>query len=582
MLKDLKAYLAESGIEHLHVFFTMVGIDEPQLLAKLRYSDLEKIGIDNLIERRKVFDIINDINQDMYAEEMALKEDNDEDGTERFHGVVRKRQDHASCSKSRAAKPAMHETSSSSGVDRKKGVEPPSRGVRDRSPGEHKAYAGPGHSPLSRSRLSLGPRQDEAGTSANTSLLLGEMDGSSTADESGHRGARITVCVRKRPCAKPSADIVDVASNMIAVNEPRLRVDLEPYTEKHRFSYDYCFDGNGANGEIYEKCVREVVEHVTSNGSGTVLAYGQTGTGKTYTMLERDIGIVYLALKDILRSERTGAITFCEIYMGQVYDLLNGGAKVALREANGVVHLTNSREIPFRTIGEAYSTIEAGLLLRKTGTTGANAKSSRSHAIIIARLIQEKDAGARPGPGTIFFVDLAGSERGSDRRDTNVEVKNEGTEINKSLLALKECIRGIERESRHLPFRQSKLTQILKNSLVGSSRTCLIATVSSSPENVEHTLNTLRYAARVKGSSPSEQRDGDRSIHAEAPQRRMSLSYGLGDPRHVGSRRSEIAARIKQGLVLLSEISWSSRDVEELEAVLSSISEIERRHGHKP
>jgi hypothetical protein len=97
------------------------------------------------------------------------------------------------------------------------------------------------------------------------------------------------------------------------------------------------------------------------------------------------------------------------------------------------------------------------------------------------------------------LIDLAGSEKGSDRQQVDKETKMEGAEINKSLLALKECIRALGQDSTHLPFRQSKLTQVLKDSIVGSmTRTCMIATISPTSTNCEHSLNTLRYADRVK------------------------------------------------------------------------------------
>uniref|UniRef100_A0A5F5PJY4 Kinesin family member 24 n=1 Tax=Equus caballus TaxID=9796 RepID=A0A5F5PJY4_HORSE len=131
---------------------------------------------------------------------------------------------------------------------------------------------------------------------------------------------------------------------------------------------------------------------------------------------------------------------------------------------------------------------------RSTGATGVNADSSRSHAVI---QIQVKDSAKRTF-GRISFIDLAGSERAADARDSDRQTKMEGAEINQSLLALKECIRALDQEHTHTPFRQSKLTQVLKDSFIGNAKTCMIANISPSHVATEHTLNTLRYADRVK------------------------------------------------------------------------------------
>lgn len=106
--------------------------------------------------------------------------------------------------------------------------------------------------------------------------------------------------------------------------------------------------------------------------------------------------------------------------------------------------------------------------------------------------------------GKISFIDLAGSERGADTFDNNRQTRLEGAEINKSLLALKECIRALDNEARHVPFRGSKLTAVLRDSFVGeTARTVMIANISPTASCVEHTLNTLRYADRVKGECHS-------------------------------------------------------------------------------
>ncbi|ADM12532.1 kinesin-like protein [Encephalitozoon intestinalis ATCC 50506] len=485
-MKDLRTYLSESKVEHLYQLFERLGIDESQLLAKLKYSDLEKIGIENLIERRKVFDIINEINQDIYKEDIEMNENDsyrDELLSFPFGHKEESKCEHQPLAGNIAERSSLLFGSGETISQRLSLCSMPKR------------------SSLERSLIGL----DELDPDSSRTILESRNTNASVLEdivESGTGLEKISVCVRKRPTTSPSLDIVDVEGRGVVVNEEKLRVDLRPYIERHRFEFDYSFDLDKKNIDVYRECVKGVVNHVISGGFGTIIAYGQTGTGKTYTMLEKDIGMVYLAIKDLMAFKNCGAITFCEIYMGQVHDLLDEGKIIQLREVNGVVHLSNSKEEQFCGYKEVLEIIAKGMSLRKTGVTGANSKSSRSHAVILVnfseRKIEKNDQ--RVHSGSIVFVDLAGSERGTDRKEMGSDVKNEGAEINKSLLALKECIRGMEKDRKHLPFRQSKLTQILKNSFVGKSRTCLIATISPTPENVEHTLNTLRYAARIKES----------------------------------------------------------------------------------
>lgn len=156
---------------------------------------------------------------------------------------------------------------------------------------------------------------------------------------------------------------------------------------------------------------------------------------------------------------------------------------------------------------------------RSTGSTGANAESSRSHQILQIVLRDTRKGGARAAwdGGKLSFIDLAGSERGADTHHASKQTRLEGAEINTSLLALKEVIRSLERKQGHTPFRGSKLTQVLKDSFVGDkSRTCMMACVSPSHSNCEHTLNTLRYADRVKEHSASNGNGSSNGHEAEA------------------------------------------------------------------
>lgn len=152
--------------------------------------------------------------------------------------------------------------------------------------------------------------------------------------------------------------------------------------------------------------------------------------------------------------------------------------------------------MPVTQVEEIMTVIGAGLNVRTSGVTGANADSSRSHAILQLEL-KHKD-NLEKSVGKMSFIDLAGSERGADTIDQNRQTRLDGAEINKSLLALKECIRALDLEKKHTPFRGSKLTQVLKDSFTGNSKTTMIANVSPAASCCEHTLNTLRYADRVK------------------------------------------------------------------------------------
>lgn len=143
--------------------------------------------------------------------------------------------------------------------------------------------------------------------------------------------------------------------------------------------------------------------------------------------------------------------------------------------------------------------------MRTSGKTGANADSSRSHAILQFQLRNVETGKTK---GKMSFIDLAGSERGADTQDTDQKTRIDGAEINKSLLALKECIRALDLDKKHTPFRGSKLTQVLKDSLTSNSKTTMIACVGPGNLSSEHTLNTLRYADRVKELKEDDNKGG--------------------------------------------------------------------------
>lgn len=174
--------------------------------------------------------------------------------------------------------------------------------------------------------------------------------------------------------------------------------------------------------------------------------------------------------------------------------MLNKRAEILCREDNKQqVQLVNLIEIRCHTAQDIMTALSKGMALRASGATGANAESSRSHAIMTMTLKHYDKPYSK-----MSFIDLAGSERGADTQHTDKQTKMDGAEINKSLLALKECIRALDQDKKHTPFRGSKLTQVLKDSFVGNSKTTMIANISPASTSCEHTLNTLRYADRVK------------------------------------------------------------------------------------
>lgn len=207
-------------------------------------------------------------------------------------------------------------------------------------------------------------------------------------------------------------------------------------------------------------------------------------------------GLVFQAVKELLVNlDAIGQLqfSFYEIYRGNLYDLLAKRRKILACEQDGVIKILGLRGVNVFSLEQIVDLINQGLESRKVGSTNANEVSSRSHAVM-QFTCESSDA-------KLVIVDLAGSERGADRggKSQSPSTRLEGSEINKSLLALKECIRAIDQDASHLPFRQSKLTQVLKDAFIGKgSLTTMIATISPTFPCYENSLNTLRYADRVK------------------------------------------------------------------------------------
>ncbi|XP_018523899.1 uncharacterized protein LOC108878082 isoform X2 [Lates calcarifer] len=362
---------------------------------------------------------------------------------------------------------------------------------------------------------------------------------------------RISVCVRKRPltCAESRRGEADVVTTpggeCVIVHESKEAVDLTQYILQHRFYFDKVFGEESSNEEVYQRTAYPLVQHILNGGKATCFAYGQTGAGKTHTMLGScpgRPGLYALAVRDIFAHLSTSNmqppllvyVSFFEIYCGQLYDLLDHRKRLFAREdGQRVVHIAGLRDVRVDSVSSLLEVISKGTEERTQGMSGVNPLSSRSHALLQIQLRGPNQQVA----GRMWFVDLAGSERASDTKEPDRQSRMEGAEINQSLLALKECIRSLDQEQLHTPFRQSKLTQVLKDSFVGDSMTCMIANISPGYSATEHTLNTLRYADRVKElRGQGGLRGGRRGKIIPSPKHNLSNSNSSSNGSSAGNR----------------------------------------------
>ncbi|XP_030063080.1 kinesin-like protein KIF2C isoform X2 [Microcaecilia unicolor] len=357
---------------------------------------------------------------------------------------------------------------------------------------------------------------------------------------------RICVCVRKRPLnkqelSKKEIDVISVPSKgVLLVHEPKLKVDLTKYLENQAFRFDFAFDETASNEMVYRFTARPLVQTIFEGGKATCFAYGQTGSGKTHTMggdfsgKSQNVskGVYAFSSWDVfalLKQPRYKNldlevyVSFFEIYNGKVFDLLNKKAKLrVLEDGKQQVQVVGLQERLVSCAEEVIKMIEMGSSCRTSGQTFANSSSSRSHACF--QIILRKKGKLH---GKFSLVDLAGNERGADTGSADRQTRMEGAEINKSLLALKECIRALGQNKSHTPFRESTLTQVLRDSFIGeNSRTCMIAMISPGMASCEYTLNTLRYADRVKELNPHSEGTRESPNKMETEDSNGSVSSG--------------------------------------------------------
>ncbi|XP_011696601.1 PREDICTED: kinesin-like protein KIF21A isoform X2 [Wasmannia auropunctata] len=373
----------------------------------------------------------------------------------------------------------------------------------------------------------------------------------------------VRVAVRIRP--QIAREVIDMCRICTQVPQGEPQVFLGP---DKAFTYDYVFDTQVDQSAIYETCVNRLVEGALDGYNATVFAYGQTGSGKTYTMgtgfdVEVDetiVGIIPRAIRHLFdgiadKQERAReraqmppefkvTAQFLELYNEDLKDLLEpggprGGARIH-EDTMGNIHLAGVEPRVVINPEQALEYLRLGALSRTTGSTQMNTQSSRSHAIFTLyikqqRCIKVEDPDADVDTSGIelanefetltakfHFVDLAGSERLKRTGATGDRAK-EGISINCGLLALGNVISALgdkTKKASHIPYRDSKLTRLLQDSLGGNSQTVMIACVSPSDRDFMETLSTLKYANRARNIKNKVTINQDKSSRTIASLRR--------------------------------------------------------------
>ncbi|KAK2418459.1 kinesin protein KIN-5D [Trifolium repens] len=349
------------------------------------------------------------------------------------------------------------------------------------------------------------------------------------------KGVNVQVLLRCRPFSDD--ELRSNAPQVVTCNDYSREVAVsQNIAGKHIdrvFTFDKVFGPSAQQRELYEQAVTPIVHEVLEGFNCTIFAYGQTGTGKTYTMegeckkaksgpngeLPPEAGVIPRAVKQIFdtlesqNAEYSVKVTFLELYNEEITDLLAPEelSKVSLEEkqkkqlplmedGKGGVLVRGLEEEIVTCASEIYTLLERGSSKRRTAETLLNKQSSRSHSLF-SITIHIKEATPEGEElikcGKLNLVDLAGSENIS-RSGAREGRAREAGEINKSLLTLGRVINALVEHLGHIPYRDSKLTRLLRDSLGGRTKTCIIATVSPAVHCLEETLSTLDYAHRAK------------------------------------------------------------------------------------
>lgn len=332
------------------------------------------------------------------------------------------------------------------------------------------------------------------------------------AEESGT--SNIKVLCRFRPINdKEKEEFPDqLCVGFVQDNQTIIINSQSEHKDDLQFKFDYVFTPFDTQSHVFEIAAKPTVDAVMQGFNGTIFAYGQTSSGKTWTMtggkLEEDIGIIPRMVSTIFdkiqssysKIEFQVKVSYSEIYMERIRDLLNptrNNLKIHEEKTRGV-YIAELTEQYVTSQKEVFELMKIGLNNREIGFTEMNAGSSRSHSIFSLTITQTNLFDYSAKTGKLYLVDLAGSEKVSKTQAAGKRLE-EAKNINKSLTMLGLVIAALtDPKAGHIPYRDSKLTRILQDSLGGNSKTTLIVTCSPSPFNESETISTCRFGIRAK------------------------------------------------------------------------------------
>lgn len=345
---------------------------------------------------------------------------------------------------------------------------------------------------------------------------------------------------------------VDVKLGQVSVKNPRGTAHELPKT----FTFDAVYDWNSKQVELYDETFRPLVDSVLQGFNGTIFAYGQTGTGKTYTMegvrgdpekrgvIPNSFDHIFTHISRSQNQQYLVRASYLEIYQEEIRDLLSKdqSKRLELKERPDTgVYVKDLSSFVTKSVKEIEHVMNVGNQNRSVGATNMNEHSSRSHAIFVITIECSElglDGENHIRVGKLNLVDLAGSER-QTKTGAQGERLKEATKINLSLSALGNVISAlVDGKSTHIPYRDSKLTRLLQDSLGGNAKTVMVANIGPASYNVEETLTTLRYANRAKNikNKPRVNEDPKDALLREFQEEIARLKAQL-EKRSIGKRK---------------------------------------------